>query len=114
MAHILIVEDNARCAELAHVAGGALGHVATVAAGPWHALALANTGRYDVALVAHAHGPELVAALRARAPGLAILVTTPQPLAIARADFRGAGVGFLPKPFVVGVLAARLDATLAA
>lgn len=115
MARILIVEDNPACAELARVVCVALGHRAHVAQGREQALAMAADHRFDLAVVAHAFGPGLVAALRGLAPGLAVVATTPQPLANARAAYAALrSIEILPKPFVVRTLRDRLDAALAA
>jgi two-component system, cell cycle sensor histidine kinase and response regulator CckA len=116
---ILLVEDEAPLRRLAERALLREGHRVSVAEDAEAALAAVEAGLRPDLVVSDVSMPgmdgvALAAALRARLPGVAILLVSGYAESMVGQDFSGAGHAFLPKPYTPRELAAAVQASLRA
>lgn len=101
MSRVLVVDDEADVRELLAKVLARAGHEAVLAASGEEALALLEASPVDCVVVdkvlPHMHGGEVVAKVRERFPGTAVVVMTGQPTPLAFDDARPDAL--LSKPF---------------
>jgi len=119
MAHILVVDDRPMNREFLITLLGYYGHTLAEAADGVEALELmaANEGKIDIVVsdvvMPEMDGPALFKELRKRNPGIKVIFVSGYPNEAFRESMGSDDFAFLPKPFSLPQLAAKVKEELA-